>query len=163
MKVIIKICIIVMIIIIGGCSSDDDTNVSVDPLVGTWHIVYDITEDGNGNFFRYDSSECEQKSHYIFNEDMSFQFVTYDEERNNLGCMKINESKTAFWEKVADTSYVTRGSMYDYRDEDQLEKEYTEYPDKYTIHNDTLILFYHKIEGTSNKYYNQFIYKRVEK
>ena len=70
--------ILISLVIFSSCSSDDDSNSNLNPIVGTWKGIkeVDVCSTGSEDIFDFDS--CEQTGRLAFSKNGTLNFTRYE-------------------------------------------------------------------------------------
>ena len=96
--------ILISLVIFSSCSSDDDSNSNLNPIVGTWKGIkeVDVCSTGSEDISNFDS--CQQTGRLTFSENGTLNFTQY--ELINGNC-ELAVTDTGTW--VIDNSNLTIG------------------------------------------------------
>ncbi len=96
--------ILISLVIFSSCSSDDDSNSNLNPIVGTWKGIkeVDVCSTGSEDISNFDS--CRQTGRLTFSENGTLNFTQY--ELINGNC-ELADTDTGTW--VIDNSNLTIG------------------------------------------------------
>lgn len=95
---------IIILIICFSCSSDDDTPINEDVIIGEWKLS-EVEQNGIGITLQ----ECQDLETFIFNEDFSFRAETYEPVDGEQDCVMANFSEGA-WGTFSNGQYFTNTS-----------------------------------------------------
>ena len=96
--------ILISLVIFSSCSSDDDSNSNLNPIVGTWKGIkeVDVCSTGSEDISNFDS--CRQTGRLTFSENGTLNFTQY--ELINGNC-ELAVTDTGTW--IIDNSNLTIG------------------------------------------------------
>ncbi|WMI69006.1 lipocalin family protein [Mangrovimonas sp. YM274] len=140
-----NLTIILNLVLITACSSDDsqDSNSSVDPLIGTWQYVTQFEND-----VQYTANDC-SPSTIVFTQSGNRTDAYYD--TNNTGDCVVVDTVNMTWQQLNDGTYQFTQNGYSFS-ETVLFSE----------NNNTLTLEDTDEDGNGNVITYSFIYTRTE-
>jgi hypothetical protein len=149
-----------------SCSSDDNNDSNLDPLIGIWKPIKEVETYVDNSTIDFDFSSCHQMSRYTFSENGTLNIVEFANDEITGNCEERTEPILTFgsWEKNSIgeyrliTTYTYTANQQSYTDDD--------IPDvfEFSNNNNTLKIGYADdeiINGNQlQNYYTEFV--RVE-
>jgi len=89
----------VFALVFTSCSSDNDDDAPIDPLVGTWKY-YKFFENG----VEQTVSDCESEETFVFNSDGTFEYSYFEEDTD--GNCELEEFISSTWSNDGDGFYT---------------------------------------------------------
>ncbi|WP_225035384.1 lipocalin family protein [Winogradskyella sp. SM1960] len=89
----------VFALVFASCSSNNDDDASIDPIVGTWKY-HKYFENG----VEQTVTDCEKEETLIFNSNGTFEYIYFDEDMDG-NCL-LDESISSTWSNDGDGFYT---------------------------------------------------------